>query len=127
MKKVIDFISISLKETGMRSSQIYEILPKNDEAEISLYDIIFVDRKDEKRLSKQALSNKQKIIDLINDYNILSWDNFHGKHPKGVLDGIMFDFKAVFDDKIVQADGSENFPKNYKEFRNKIRELLLGE
>ena len=126
MKKVENFTSIALKELGMRGSQIYEILPKDTEAEISLYDIIIVDRKDQKRLAKLATCDKQIIIDIINDFGILSWDGFHGKHPKGVLDGIMFDFNAVIDDKTIQADGSENFPKNYKEFRHKIQEILWG-
>ena len=124
MKIVEDFTSIALKEMGMRGSQIYEILPKDNEAEISLYDIIIVDRKDQKRLAKQATCDKQIILGLLNDFGILSWDGFHGKHPKGVLDGIMFDFNAVIDNKTIHADGSENFPKNYKVFRHKIQEIL---
>jgi len=55
----------------------------------------------------------------------MGWNGFEGKHPFGVKDGEMLSFRAVVNDgKIIKANGSENFPKNFNEFRKEINRIL---
>ena len=58
----------------------------------------------------------------------MSWDSFHGKHPKGVLDGTMFRFEATVNSgRIIKADGSQNFPSGYRDFESGLYKILQGE
>ena len=62
---------------------------------------------------------------IIEDHRIRKWDGFHGKHPRGVLDGDMFSFEAVINDgETIHADGSANFPKRFREFCRAVYQLL---
>ena len=66
-----------------------------------------------------------EVVDLFNELGINEWNGFVGKHPKNVCDGEMFDFSATVDgDRTIRANGSENFPKNYREFKRRLGELL---
>lgn len=51
------------------------------------------------------------------------WDGFNGEDP-GVLDGEMFSFKVVIDGVKISASGSNNFPKGYFDFKNKLHEII---
>ena len=54
-----------------------------------------------------------KIIDLLNEYNVSSWNNFH-KFDKNVLDGDSFSFNLTTqDDKRIEASGYMTYPKDY--------------
>ena len=65
------------------------------------------------------------MLDLLNKCSLLSWDGFHGKHPKGVKDGIMFSLQAVLNGgKTIKAEGSENFPRHYRDFTDGLYSLL---
>ena len=56
---------------------------------------------------------------------MLSWDGFRGEHPKGVLDGTMFRMEATVNGgRRIRADGSQNFPKGYRELDAGIDEIL---
>ena len=124
---VDSFESLTFKTSGMRSSEEYEILLKDDKAEVSFYIYRIVDGDYKRVLEKQVLCEKNKVLKLLNDCKILAWDGFKGDHPKGVSDGIMFTLRAVVNDQKIYADGSENFPKYYREFNNGLRELLEAE
>ncbi len=123
--KIGSFDIITLRETGMRGSTEYEIVMKDDKAEVSFYWIKYTQGKDCRVLDRRAVCSVETVIGLLNDCNILSWNGFVGKHPKGVLDGIMFTFEAIVDQgEKIYAHGSENFPKHYRDLRNGLYEIL---
>ncbi|MBR5340544.1 MAG: hypothetical protein IK151_01310 [Erysipelotrichaceae bacterium] len=124
---VDSFEMLNFRTSAMRSSEEYEILLKDDKAEVSFYNYRIVDGDYKRVLEKQVICDKEKVLKLLNDCKILAWDGFRGDHPKGVSDGTMFTLKAVVNDQKIYADGSENFPKYYREFNNGLRELLEAE
>ena len=130
-KEVItSFESVEFKLSGMRFTNIYEIFSKDGKAELSLYNLYYgaETEEDRKRLEKRVVTDNQTIIDLLNECNIIKWDGFSGANPRGVRDGYMFTFTAVVNDgKRIYANGSNNFPKHYHDFTNKLTELLSEE
>ena len=123
--KICSFNIITLRETGMRGSTEYGIVMKDDKAEVSFYRIKYTQGKDCRVLDNRAVCSAETVIGLLNDCNILSWNGFVGKHPKGVLDGIMFTFEAIVNQgEKIYAHGSENFPKHYRDLRNGLYEIL---
>lgn len=127
-KEVItSFESVEFKLSGMRFTNIYEIFSKDGKAELSLYNLFYgaETEEDRKRLEKRVVTDNQTIIDLLNKCNIIKWDGFSGANPRGVRDGYMFTFIALLNDgKRIYANGSNNFPKHYHDFTNKLTELL---
>lgn len=112
----------------MRGSTEYEIVMKDGKAEVSFYWIKYTQGKDSRELDRRAVCDRETVIGLLNECNILSWNGFVGKHPKGVLDGIMFTFNAVVgDDEKIYAHGSENFPKHYRDLTHGLYEILKKE
>ena len=119
------FESVILSESGMRFSCEYEIVMSGENAQVSEYQYYYSDGDKKKRLQKRAVCSEEKILKLLNDCNVLSWNGFNGPHPRGVLDGIMFSFKAVVNSgTTVTAAGSQNFPKGYREFTGGLYEIL---
>ena len=118
------FESVLLHISGMRFRSEYEILKKEDKAEISEYEIRIVDRKDERVLQRQTMCDLETILKLFNDCKLLSWDGFVGNHPKGVTDGTMFTLEAILNGKRIYAHGSENFPRHYQELTDGICAIL---
>ncbi|MBO7699042.1 MAG: hypothetical protein J6S38_08440 [Erysipelotrichaceae bacterium] len=124
-EKIESFESIWLRTSGMRFTDEHEILMKEDKAEVSHYRIMYREGKDERVLERQALCDKERILKLLNECDLISWDGFQGKHPKWVSDGIMFTLKAIVNsDREIYAQGSENFPKHYREFTDEIKKIL---
>lgn len=126
-KQVTAFENILIRESGMRVTEEYEIIGKGDYCEISLYQIIFVQNSNEdKRVLMQSTQyDIQDFIKMMNECGFASWNGFEGKHPKNVHDGIMFKLYATINDgDTVSANGSENFPKNYKKFMGEIKSIL---
>lgn len=122
---VTSFEIITLTESGMRGSWEKEILYKDGCAELSVYFIRYTDGKDERVLEKRVSVPVDAVLKLLNECGIPSWDGFHGKHPYGVLDGIMFRFTAKVNDGLeIHADGSQNFPKQYRDFTDGLYEFL---
>lgn len=116
---------ISLSESGMRGTRGYEILMKDGQTEITEYSIRYSNGEKQRVVEEQVLCGEQELLKLLNDCEIISWNGFHGEHPKDVLDGIMFTFEAhVNGDLIIKADGSQNFPKHYRELTNGIYEMM---
>lgn len=119
---------VSLSTRGMRCADDYEIVKKDNAAEVSQYRISYREAKEERILIRHATVSENDILKLLNDCNILSWDGFHGKHPRGVKDGIMFSFSAtVNDSKTIKADGSQNFPNHYRGFTQALHDILSNE
>lgn len=124
-EKIESFDVVTLREMGMRSTREWEITPNGDEAEISLYSILFRQNEDVRKLEKRAVCPVSEALELLNSCNLLSWDGFVGNHPRGVKDGTVFDLKATVNgEKKIRAHGSQNFPKGYREFTDGLYELI---
>ena len=125
---ITSFEIITLHTSGMRHTAIYEIIPKESGAEISEYSIRYSHSEKERILERQVVIDLQRVLKLLNDCRILSWDGFSGAHPKGVLDGTMFTFEAIVNDgQKIYADGSQNFPKHYRNFTDGLYQFLQEE
>ena len=123
--KIDSLESMTLRITGMRSTEEYEALPTEAGVELSYYTYYCSNADYQRALQGRAIVSTDEFIALLNECNVPRWDGFRGKHPKGVLDGRMFNFKAVVNgDEEIRADGSENFPKGYRELVNKLRDLI---
>lgn len=126
-EKITSFEIVTLHTSGMRFTTDYEIVMKNGEAEVSRYGIRYSQNKNERILEERAVISEKEALGLLNDCCVLSWDGFHGAHPRGVLDGTMFSFKAIVNDgKTITAEGSQNFPKRYRNFTDGLYKILRG-
>ncbi len=126
--QIVSFGIVTLRTSGMRYTGETEIVMKDGKAVVSQYEIRFSQGEDIRTLEKQAVCDSEKVLKLLNNCKLLSWDGFNGPHPKGVLDGTMFILKAVVNgDKKIYASGSQNFPKHYRDFTNGLYEILNSE
>ena len=125
-KRIISFESISWRISGMRITREYEIIRRGNEAEISEYEMRCVTGGGMERCpERSALIPYDKMVELLNSYEAIKWDGFHGRHPRGVLDGETFSFEAIINDGVnIRAGGSANFPKHFREFCRAVYELL---
>lgn len=124
-RAITTFERITLRLSGMRGVTEYEIVGKDGRAEVSQYGIRFSRGEDSRVLERRALCDENTVLTLLNDCRLLSWDGFDGPHPKGVLDGTMFTLQAVVNgDQKISAQGSENFPRHYREFRDGLHQIL---
>ena len=126
-KKPTSFGTLTLSISGMRASVEYEMINKGSEAEVSYYIRYLAEEGTERRLEKRAYCSVEAALELLGDCGVPSWNGFHGKHPRGVLDGEMFRLEAVIDGERVCADGSQNFPKGFRELREGLYRILNGE
>ena len=123
--QIESFEIITLHTSGMRYSADVEIVMKGDAAEVSQYQIRYRYPEDERILEKRVSVSCDTMLKLLNECRLLSWDGFHGKHPRGVRDGTMFSLNAVVNGgKKIRADGSQNFPEHYRDFSNGLYEML---
>ncbi|MBQ6380823.1 MAG: hypothetical protein IJJ41_04375 [Clostridia bacterium] len=119
--------TLSLRESGMRITQVYEILEKGETAEISLYTIYYKNGEDERHLESRVNCPQAALLEQLNACKVGSWNGFHGAHPKNVMDGTMFTLEATVNGGTrLYADGSQNFPKHYHEFVSWLSEQLSG-
>ena len=125
-KTIISYESIYMRISGMRLTQEYEILHKDSGAEISDYWMRCASSGVmERELQRRAFCSDSQMLELLNQCDILKWDGFHGKHPRGVLDGEMFSFEATVNGgETIRVDGSANFPKYFREFRRAVDQML---
>ena len=123
--KIASFEIVTLHESGMRFVTEYEMICKDGAVEVTEYGTKYEDGERVRYPVSSASRSCEEVLKLLNDCNIGAWDGFHGKHPRGVLDGIMFSFRAVVNDgKEIKADGSENFPRHYRDFRDALYGIL---
>ncbi|MBQ3431593.1 MAG: hypothetical protein IJG23_02295 [Clostridia bacterium] len=121
---VNSFERIFLSLQGMRISEEYEIICNGEQSEVSRYQMFYTDGEEERRLTGSAGVSTASVVAKLNECNVIKWDGFHGKHPKNVLDGTMFQFEATINgSRTVTADGSQNFPKHYHEFETWLTAL----
>ena len=123
--RIDTFEVVTLRESTMRNVAEYEIVMKDGKAEVSRYSIRFTQSEDERVLEKRATVDEAYALKLLNDCGVLSWDGFHGAHPRGVADGTMFNLHATVNGgKRIHATGSENFPRHYRDLTNGLYEIL---
>ena len=126
--RITTFEVVTLRMSGMRYVTEYEIVMRDGEAEVSHYGIRFRQKEDERILEERTVCDESMVLELLNDCGLLSWDGFHGSHPKWVKDGTMFTLKATLNDgKEIYATGSENFPKHFRDFTDGLYKLLKAE
>ena len=123
--KITGFTVVTLKTTDMRTTREYEITNDGQAATVSLYQEICVPNGRQRQLQQRTTCRIENALQLLNDCAIHKWNGFHGKHPRNVHDGTMFTLEAIVNGGIsIYADGSENFPKHFFDFRNGLTNLL---
>lgn len=126
-KRNNDIISVqefALKIIGMRVTYMYKTVYEGSELRLGRYRELF-DGEVRYELEKSVPCTNAWLAELMNNCNVPKWDGFHGKHPKHVSDGTMFSFSAtVNNDRTIRADGSENFPKGYRELLLALDEMI---
>ena len=124
-EKVTSIEKFWLRISGMRFEVVYEMLETGDNVEITLYRIAYVNRKDSKIAEKSAVCEVEEILELLNSCNVMGWNGFHGDHPRHVCDGEMFSLVADVNRGLqIKAEGSENFPRGYKELIARLNQIL---
>ena len=123
------FEVVTLRLRGMRFTNEYEIVMKDGNAEVVEYEIRY--RKEEGRVREpmsKAVCSADRVLTLLNNCELISWDGFHGAHPKDVRDGIMFSLKATVNGgRNIRAEGSENFPNHFRELWNGLNAILRSQ
>jgi len=124
-KTITSVETMSLTQRGMRGGQVYKFEIEGDVTHLRRYREVYSAGEDELVLEVGVPCDSKTMVELMNTCMVFSWDGFHGKHPKNVQDGIMFIFKATVNDgQTIQADGSANFPKGYREFVQALDAML---
>ena len=125
IKEITQFESLTVRFSGMRLTSEYEIVSDGDTSEISLYYFNYADGSEKRVLEKNVTCGTQEVIDILNECNAGRWNGFHGKHPRGVLDGTVFSLTAsVNGGQQLKADGSQNFPKHFRDFEQWLNDKL---
>lgn len=123
--RIENFEVVTLRVSTMRNVSEYEMLMKDGKAEVSCYSIRFTQSKDERDLEKRVSVDEAEALKLLNDCGVLSWDGFHGAHPRGVTDGTMFNLHATVNgEKKIYATGSQNFPRHYRDLTDGLYDLF---
>ncbi len=124
-KTVTSLETMTLTVRGMRGGYVYTIADDEGKTELSLYREVYASGEAVLEIEKSVACDAQAMVELMNACDVMHWDGFHGKHPKTVKDGIMFRFTAsVNGGQTIQADGSANFPKGYREFVRELDHML---
>ena len=109
----------------MRHIEEYEIVCKGENSEISFYSKFYTRDHDDRLPEKTAESPTDELLKLFNDCNMLKWDGFHGPNPRHIRDGYMFTLKAELNGGVkIYADGSNNYPRHYRELLDTLRDIL---
>ena len=112
-KTIVSIEAMTLTLQGMRGTSVYKVADEDGKGEDFL------------ELEASASCDTKDLIELMNNCGVIRWDGFHGKHPKNVTDGIMFNFTATVNaGQNIHADGSENFPKGYRDFVRELDKML---
>jgi len=124
-KTVTSIETMTLTLQGMRFCSVYEITNEDGKTELRRFRKVYSNGADTLELEASAVCDITDFIELMNTCGVIRWDGFHGKHPKNVKDGILFDFRATVNDgQEIHADGSENFPKGYHDFVRELNNIL---
>ena len=122
---IISFDRVTLRLSGMRCVEEYEIICQGGNSVVSEY-MVYYTKEDERKLLKSAECATEKLIELFNACGVLRWDGFNGPNPRGVRDGWMFNLTAELNGRTIHASGSNNYPRHYREFKGSIDSILNG-
>ncbi len=119
--------TMTLIRRGMRGGTVLEFVLDGDHTELRCYREVISAGGTTLVPEASVVVEEQVMAELMNRCGILRWDGFHGKHPRRVLDGIVFTFTAsVNGGQTVRADGSANFPGGYREFVQALDGMLAA-
>ena len=122
---ITSFSEIKLRVSGMRVTEVYEIVCRDTDAELSLYFLRYENHEDNYNLQKRVTVPAEDVIALLNDCGVIKWDGFSGKNPPHMLDGKMFGFTATVNGgRPLCASGSNNFPRHYRDFTDALYQML---
>lgn len=117
--------SMTLTVRGMRGGCVYSFEGADGETRLVRYREKYSDGEDSLVFEADAYIKNERVLELMNTCDVMSWDGFHGAHPKNVSDGTMFFIKATVNGgHSVSAEGSANYPKGYSEFVRTLDEIL---
>ena len=123
--KITDFTIVELTMSGMRGSEIYELICDGDVTNAALYWLRYTQDGDERVPAGKAQAKTDEMIDLLNKCEIIKWDKFSGANPRGVRDGWQFIFTAeVNGGRELYATGSNNFPRHFRDFTDALNNML---
>ena len=109
--------ALSLRLSGMRGTEEYELQGKGEQTELFHYRMIYRDGEEQREELFRTLCDTVSLLEMLNAVKMGSWNGFDGPHPRNVSDGIMFELKAsVNGGTEIHARGSENFPAHFREF-----------
>ena len=105
----------------INSNIIYEINEKDGKfiAKIKPYGIADEDAK----YIEIDNNTLEKIIDVLNKYNVSSWNGFH-ESDRNVLDGDSFSFSLKTTDNDISASGYMRWPTNYRNVRDELDSIF---
>ncbi len=107
-EQITSFSEIRLKVSGMRLTEVYEILCCGDDAEVSQYWLSYKNHEDNYNLQKHVTVPAADVIDVLNQCG-----------------STMFSFTATVNGgRRLNADGSNNFPKHYRDFTDVLYRML---
>ncbi|MBR4799894.1 MAG: hypothetical protein IK047_06530 [Clostridia bacterium] len=123
--KIKSFEKVTLHTSGMRFVLDDEIVMKDGKAAVTRYSVRYDGHEDVRTPEESAECSEEEVLKILNDCKMLSWNGFHGAHPRGVLDGTMFRLEATVNGgETIRAEGSQNFPKHYHDFTDWIYATL---
>lgn len=131
----MEFESFSLSESGTTAeTHVYEGYKTADGVHLEYYisQSIWdnsISGYTETRITVRSVDGNealyQTLCTLFGDCKIDKWANFKGSNPPNVLDGSSMSFQAVLADGTkITADGTNNFPKNFRAFSNELHKLI---
>lgn len=124
-RRIESFEVVVLRLSGMRGVSEYEIVALDGSAKLTECGVRFSGEKEERIPKRSVICPAEDVLGLLNRCRILSWDGFHGKHPRGVKDGKIFSFSATVNGgKTVRAAGSQDFPSHFSDFTDGLNAAL---
>ena len=125
IKKIDSFEIITLHLSGMRYTQDFEFTPDGENTRLVLYGYRYRQDGHDRVPEQIAVRPTDEVLDILNDCDVGKWSGFHGAHPPHVLDGTMFRLSGTVNGGVeLHADGSENFPPNYRKFTDYLYEKI---
>ena len=119
------FDVIRLHLSGMRSVVDIEITSNGAESTICQYRFVYRPGGHDRIPDVTVIRPTDEVLSVLNSCEFGKWSGFHGPHPPGLLDGTMFDLTATVNGGVeLRADGSENFPPNFRQFEDYLYEKL---
>ena len=124
-ERITDFTKIELTMSGMRGSEVYELICEGESTRLTLYRLRYNRDGDERVPFGSAKIGTAEIMNLLNECEIIKWDKFSGANPRGVRDGWQFIFTAeVNGGRKLYASGSNKFPKHFSDFTNALNDMI---